>query len=222
MTPGPLREWVLSGLILAAVFTFAVTACASGMFLVLTFAFGGVGELNPRSLNAAAAVLISGLLVFSLTVTLAVAIVFEVRGPSLWRVLRRHRPRSRLRTLMVAVAAFAGFVALFIYAGRAFHANRTARSQAESAAVYRWLQGLDSELPGILIPRNPSDIWSPMQLQHLRAMERYHQGLSQKYYNATYRPWLAMPPDPPEPQEPEQSAPLRAFWKAFARQFRHP
>ncbi len=168
MRPPRLRAWVLSGLVLAVAFAFAVAECTGGMFLVATLALGGIDDVDPRSLYAAAVLLIAGLVVISLTITLSVAIVAGDRGPSLWHVRRRHRPRSRLRTLTVVVAAFATFLALFVYSGRAFRAKCTARSHAESAGTYRWLQGLDSESRGILNPRFPSDFWTPKQLEYLQ------------------------------------------------------
>jgi hypothetical protein len=200
-----LRGWALSGLILVLAFPFAVAACASGMWLVATLLTEGIEHVEPRSFFVAVIVLIACVIAALALVTLSVVVVAGDRIRSLWHERRHSYRRLHMRTLMAAVVVFATVLGMLVFAGRAFDAYRATKFHADSAQKYRWLQGLDSDFGVISLPRFPaSGFWTPDQLEYLREMERYHQGLSQEYHAAASQPWLAMPPDPPEPQKPPE------------------
>ena len=205
MPPPRLRAWALSGLFLILAFAFAVAACAGAMWLLATLFLGGIEHAEPRSFVVAAMMLIASVIVALALVTLSVVVVAGDRIRSLWHGRRDSYRRSHLRTVMATVAVFATFLGLLVFAGRAFQAHCAARSHADSAQTCRWLQGLDSDAGVISFLRFPaSGFWAPEQLEYLREMERYHQGLSQEYHAAATHPWLAMPPVPPEPQKPQE------------------
>ena len=201
------QAWALAGLLLVIAFAFALAGSAGGMFLVATILLEGVDDVDLQSLCVASVLLIGGFIAVVLLVTLSVAAVFGKPCLSPWYSWRRRHPlsRVRIRTLMAVVAAFAAFLALGVFADRAFHAYRTARSHAYSAQAYRWLRGLDSEFAVFGFLRFPgSDVWTPEELEYLRAIERYHQGLTQKYDSAACHPWLSVPTDPAEPHMPAE------------------
>jgi hypothetical protein len=214
-----LRAWALSGLILIVAFAFALAECTGGMYFVAILSLGGIEDAQPGSFYAAIVLLIVGLVAILLLAVLAVDVVSGDLGLSLWRARHRHYPRPRLRTLMVAIAAFATFLGLAVFAGRAYHTRRTARFHADSAEAYRWLQGLDLHFGGIPCPRFPaSEFWTPVQRKYVQTMGRYHQDLSREYYVASYHPWISVPPDPPGPPKPdkEQWDPMRAIlWEVI-------
>jgi hypothetical protein len=191
----------------------AMTVCASGIFLLDAYTLGGSSYV--RTLYPAILLLVASFIALLALVTLSVALVAGDRISVLWHGLWHFRAPSNLRTLMVAVAVFATFLGLLVFAERSFQLYRKARAHADSGQVYRWLQGLDSDFAGNLSPRLPaSELWTPKQLGYLHVMEGYHQHLSQEYYTAAFRPWLPVPPDPAEPAKPEDELgnPLTRLW----------
>jgi hypothetical protein len=113
------------------------------------------------------------------------------------------RPRFRLWMPMAAVAVFAVLLALLISVGRAYYAFDRAINHQASAALYRNMQGLDSEFAGAQLPGWSASWHSRAEIEYIREKERYHELLSQKYYASALHPWRPALPDPPEPQKPE-------------------
>jgi hypothetical protein len=107
------------------------------------------------------------------------------------------RLRMRLWHCMAAILVLGALLELGMEGRRAFHAYEKARYHAHSASAYRSMQergSLSNFLPGLLGLH-----WDPWMLDYFRAMESYHERISQKYYGVACHPWRSVSPDPPEP-----------------------
>jgi hypothetical protein len=107
------------------------------------------------------------------------------------------RLRLRLWHSMAAILVLGALLELGIEAWRAFHAYEKARYHAHSASSYRSMQERGS-LSNFL-PRLLGLHWDPWMLDYFRAMESYHERISQKYYGVACHPWRSVSSDPPEP-----------------------
>jgi len=119
-------------------------------------------------------------------------------GPVGFR-LHPVRLRFRLWQLIAAILVLGALLELVIVARRAFHAYQKAEEHANSAESYRSFQDPGS-LVSFWVRLFGGRPWDPWVLKHFRAMERYHERMSQKYYDVARHPWRSVSPDPPEPK----------------------
>ena len=190
-----LGAWFLSAFCLAIAFVLALPVGVAGLLLIA----GWVDGVPPSDVPGIGVclVFIGGVIGVGVLVVVSVALV---AGDPFVSLLRGWRSvRTRMRTLLAAVAAFALCLGLLVFADRSRKAYHAARAHEEQATAYRRLQGIDSRGGDVFDPK----IWSPTRLEYFRAMECYHDDLRRKYDAAAYRPWLGVSPDPPEPTEPD-------------------
>ncbi len=135
-------------------------------------------------ITASVAVLVSAIMAIAVSVTLAVARI-RARPPAR-RGLGRPAFRLRVWHFMAAILVFGALLQLVIAARRAFNAYRTAQEYAAKAATYRDLQDWGSLEPSVL--------------EYFRAMQHYHEQMSQKCYDGACHPWHPAPTAPPEPK----------------------
>ena len=140
------------------------------------------------ALIVAAAVLIVVYVIMFAIVFGAFVYLTRRRLPHLRLGLTRFRLRLRLWQLMTAIVVLGLFFELVILASISFRACR----RAEDHARDRWtMDFLVSSTSGGL-----SDSWIT---KYYRESGRYHQRMSEKYYDIARHPWRSVSPDPPEP-----------------------
>ena len=126
----------------------------------------------------------------AIPVFMIVAIPYAVQkctqGPN--RLRRAFRLRLRIWQLMAAVLVVGIGVEFVILTRRAFDARQKAQEHAMQASTCRWILGLD-HFPGMV--------------SYYQSLERYHEGLYQKYDDIVRHPWRSYSPDPPEPKMPD-------------------
>ena len=111
-------------------------------------------------------------------------------GPVVFR-FRRIRFRLRLWQVMVAIGALGALFESGILARHASYAYRKAEDHTISAATHNSEPDLLRLFTG-----KPVDPWF---LAYSEAEERFHEQMSQKYFDVARHPWRPVFPDPPEP-----------------------
>ena len=119
------------------------------------------------------------------------------------RVRRPFRLRIRIWQLMAAVLVVGTVLEIAILTQRAYHAHNKAEVHASEASHYRWMLGREPSGFWIFNVKAPPLEGLPSLVDYYQSLERYHEGLRQKYHDLSRHPWRSVSPDPPEPTLPE-------------------
>jgi hypothetical protein len=132
-------------------------------------------------------------------VTMFGAILFRKYASERRAKTRALRPSQSLSKLMAAIFVVGACFGLAIMGRRSYCAYRKAEQHAQQVGVYQLFQGRGWGVFNFLI-RPVADTWNREDLEYLQAMERYHERMSQRYYDLALHPWRAASPDPPAPK----------------------
>jgi hypothetical protein len=140
-----------------------------------------------------AAVVVVGVYVITFAVVFGTFVFLARRRlPQLRLRFNPFRVRVRLWQFMAAIVVFGLSLQLVILAETSFRAIRKAEDHAGSQSGAGFLaSSASSGLPG-----DRSGSWLT---EYYREVGRYHQEMSEKYYDVARHPWRPVAPDPPEP-----------------------
>jgi hypothetical protein len=134
------------------------------------------------------------------------------------RAKRPFRLRVRIWQLMAAVVVVATALGVMIMTQRAYHAHRKAEKHAMVASAYRSTLGQPKQDFGLSKSEAPFlDALASLD-GYFESLERYHEGLRQKYHDLAWHPWRSVSPDPPEPKMPDGLAILGPDFVALVKQ----
>jgi hypothetical protein len=150
-------------------------------------------ELFSISQLIVAAVVVVVVYVLTLAVVFGTFVFLTTRRlPHLRSCFNPSRLRVRLWQFMAAIVVFGLSLELVILAETSFCAVR----KAEDHAGRQWGAGLLAWSASSGLPGDRSGSWLT---DYYRELGRYHQQMSEKYYDVARHPWRPVAPDPPEP-----------------------